>query len=139
MRSSNGELVCLDNRGHSVSNDLLFRRAQPYFFAFDLLWLNGHNLRSLRLVERKERLRALILESNNAALLYADHVDGYGIDFFRVICEKNLEGIVAKHRESSYDASARWIKIKNPAYTQSERRNELFESFHGTRTKLASA
>jgi len=43
------------------------------------------------------------------------------------ICEKNLEGIVAKHRDSCYDARAKWIKIKNPAYTQSERRHELFE------------
>jgi ATP-dependent DNA ligase len=44
-----------------------------------------------------------------------------------MICEKNLEGIVAKHRASPYSPSAKWIKIKNPAYPQSERRHELFE------------
>jgi ATP-dependent DNA ligase len=46
-----------------------------------------------------------------------------------MICDKDLEGIVAKHRASPYSASAKWIKIKNTAYTQSERRHELFEAF----------
>jgi bifunctional non-homologous end joining protein LigD len=43
-----GELVCLDNDGRSVFNEILFRRSQPYFYAFDLLWLNGHDLRKER-------------------------------------------------------------------------------------------
>ena len=46
------------------------------------------------------------MQSKNPALLFADHVDQYGVEFFRMICEKNLEGIVAKHRESRYDMSA---------------------------------
>jgi bifunctional non-homologous end joining protein LigD len=125
-----GEIICLDETGVSRFNALLFRRGQPYFYAFDLLWLNGHDLRSLRLLERKERLKKLILKADSGAVLYADHIDGYGVDFFRMTCEKNLEGTVAKHRASHYDASAKWIKIKNPAYTQKEGRHELFESFY---------
>ena len=96
----------------------MFRRGHPYFYAFDLMWLNGHDLRGLRLIERKERLKKLIVRADSPALLYADHVDGYGIDFFRIICEKNLEGIVAKPRASLYDSSAKWVKIKNAKYTQ---------------------
>jgi len=42
-----------------------------------------------------------------------------------MVCEKDLEGIVAKRRTSSYGASANWIKIKNPAYTQSKQRHEF--------------
>jgi ATP-dependent DNA ligase len=61
-----------------------------------------------------------MLRANNPALLYADLVDQSGVDFFRMICEKNLEGIVAKHRTSPYSKSAKWMEIKNPAYTQSE-------------------
>src|SRR5438105_4250821 len=38
-----GEIVCLDNQGRSVFDDLLFRRAEPFFYAFDLLWLNGED------------------------------------------------------------------------------------------------
>jgi len=79
------------------------------------------------LVERKDRLKKLILDVDNPALLFADHVDQYGIDFFQMISEKNLEGMVAKRRGSPYSRSAKWIKIKNPSYTHSEGRNELFE------------
>jgi ATP-dependent DNA ligase len=43
-------------------------------------------------------------------------------------CKGNLEGIVAKRKNSKYPASAKWIKIKNPAYTQSEGPHELFDS-----------
>jgi len=111
-----GELVCLDNDGRSVFNELLFRRSRPYFYAFDLLWLNGRDLRKEPLRRRKDLLKELIMESRNPLLLYADHVDQYGTDFFRMICERNLEGVVAKPRDSRYDSSAKWIKIKNPNY-----------------------
>ena len=118
------EIICLDGAGVSGFNELLFRRGQPYFYAFDLMWLNGYDL-AMRLLERKERLKKLILKAPSPSLLYADHLAGYGIDFFNMICEKDLEGVVAKHRASPYDSSAKWIKIKNPAYTQSEPRREL--------------
>jgi bifunctional non-homologous end joining protein LigD len=123
-----GEIVCLDGQGTSAFNQLLFRRGVQYFYSFDLVWLNGRDLRNLGLLERKERLRKLLIRANNPALLYADHIDRYGTDFFRMICEKNLEGIVAKHRASPYTTSAKWTKIKNPEYTQSKRRHELFEN-----------
>jgi len=68
-----GEIVCLDDNGTSIFNQLLFRHGVQYFYAFDLVWLNGRDLRSLPLLERKERLRKLIIKANNSALLYADH------------------------------------------------------------------
>src|SRR5262245_2171209 len=51
-----GEIVCLDRLGRSQFYDLMFRRGDPYFYAFDLLWLNGQDLRELPLIERKRRL-----------------------------------------------------------------------------------
>ena len=57
-----GEIVCLDPQGRSQFYDLMFRRGQPYFYAFDLLWLDGEDLRELPLLERKTRLKELILE-----------------------------------------------------------------------------
>lgn len=122
-----GEIVCLDGDGVSIFNQLLFRRGVQHFYAFDLMWLNGHDLRSLALVERKKWLKKLIARANNPALLYADHVERHGVDLFRMTCEKNLEGIVAKHRTSSYDETATWLKIKNAYYTQRKNRHELFE------------
>jgi bifunctional non-homologous end joining protein LigD len=126
-----GEIVCLDDEGVSQFNELMFKRGVPYFYAFDLVWLNDHDLRHLTLIQRKEKLQQLILGADNPALLYADHVEEYGCDFFKMICERNLEGIAAKHRESPYSKSAKWIKIKNPNYTQSEGRHELFDKARG--------
>jgi bifunctional non-homologous end joining protein LigD len=58
-----GELVCLDAEGRSVFNELLHRTGSPTFYAFDLLYLNGQDLRQLPLVQRKRRLRQLIASS----------------------------------------------------------------------------
>src|SRR5262245_43915321 len=55
-----GEIVVLDEYGRSQFNDLLFRRGVVQFYAFDLLSLNGEDLRTLPLIERKARLRKLI-------------------------------------------------------------------------------
>ena len=123
-----GELVRLDDDGGGIFNQLMFRRGVPCFYAFDLMWLNGYDLRAMRLLERKERLKKLIMRSNIPSLRYVDHVDGYGVDFFRIICERNLEGIVAKHRASPYSPSAKWIKIRNRSHTPDEHRHEPFEA-----------
>jgi len=131
-----GEIICINGDGVSMFNELMFRRGVLYFYAFDLVWLNGRDLRKLGLLERKERLKKLVMQANNPALLYADHIDQYGTDFFRMICDKDLEGIVAKHREHRYDSSAKWIKIKNPAYTQSKNRHELFERGGHAKTNI---
>jgi bifunctional non-homologous end joining protein LigD len=58
-----GEIVCLDRAGKSVFKELLFRKGRPRFYAFDLLWLNGEDLRSLSLVERKKHQRNLSKEA----------------------------------------------------------------------------
>jgi bifunctional non-homologous end joining protein LigD len=55
-----GEIAGIDDAGRSVFNDLLFRRRECLFFAFDLLHLNGEDLRGLPLIERKARLKRLL-------------------------------------------------------------------------------
>ena len=55
-----GEIVCLDEHGASRFNDLLNKKTQPVFYAFDLLWLNGEDLRQQPLIERKQRLSVLV-------------------------------------------------------------------------------
>ena len=53
-----GEIVCLDKRGHPQFKNLLFRRGNPpCFFAFDLLTSDGKDLRTERLLDRKQELR----------------------------------------------------------------------------------
>lgn len=85
-----GEIVCLDAQGKSQFRDLLFRRAEPVFYAFDILWdqhawsddeiehrrfANGEDLRFLPLSDRKLRLRAGVPRKAES-LFYCDHVDG---------------------------------------------------------------
>ena len=62
-------------------------------------------------------------------LLYLDHLEQRGCDLFRVVCERDLEGIVGKWRHGRYQTDGRrtsWVKIKNPDYTQMRDRYELF-------------
>jgi bifunctional non-homologous end joining protein LigD len=112
-----GVLVCLDSEGKSRFNLLLRRRAEPAFYAFDLLWLNGNDLRQLPLIERKIRLRKLIEKSDCERITYTQHIEMCGCVLYRAICKKDLEGIVAKRRDSVYSVSGHWLKVLNPNYT----------------------
>jgi bifunctional non-homologous end joining protein LigD len=87
-----GELVCLDASGRSIFNQILYRRSEPVFYAFDLLWLNGKDLRQLPLWKRKQRLERLIRAARIPALLYAHHIEEHGVRLFAAICAQNLEG-----------------------------------------------
>jgi len=69
-----GELVCLDGDGRSQFMELMRRQKDVCYYAFDLVWLNGADLRELPLVERKARLRKLV--RGTPGILYADHLRG---------------------------------------------------------------
>src|SRR6516164_3422262 len=126
-----GEIVCLDKNGVSRFYQLLGHKGTPVFYAFDLLWLNGEDLRTKPLLERKKTLRALIHSSKCTRILYAQHIERFGRRFFKEICGRDLEGIVAKRKLSIYkNDGISWIKIKNRSYSQAEGRHELL-----TRTK----
>jgi ATP-dependent DNA ligase len=62
-----------------------------------------------------------------SSLLYVDHIEARGEDLFRLACQEDLEGIVAKRKDGAYGPRADWIKIKNSAYSQIVGRHELFE------------
>ena len=121
-----GELVCLDDEGKSRFNQLLRRRAEPAFYAFDLLWLNGKDLRQLPLIERKKRLRQLIGKSDCERIIYVQHIEVCGCVLYRAICKKDLEGIICKKKNGMYSVSGQWLKVLNPNYTQHEDRHGVF-------------
>ena len=62
-----GELCCLGQDGRSLFNALRFRRCEPYFYAFDLVWVNGRDMRQWPLLLRKEKLRSIIARQVHAA------------------------------------------------------------------------
>jgi bifunctional non-homologous end joining protein LigD len=122
-----GEIVCLDEHGHCQFRDLLFRRGEPCFIAFDLLRASGRDLRRERLLDRKHELRRII-GNGLPPIIFADHIYKSGIALFEKACELDLEGIVAKHQHAPYDPEkSTWFKIRNPNYSQMVGREELFE------------
>src|SRR5215471_4579222 len=72
-----GEIACVDDAGRPIFRDLLFRRRQCVFIAFDLLYINGKDLRTLPLIERKAMLKKL-LRRKRSRMLYLDHVENDG-------------------------------------------------------------
>ena len=120
-----GEIVCLDDHGRTRFYDLMFRRGEPRYAAFDILWHNCKDLRSLPLSKRKQTLRKLIPAEHSHAL-YVDHIEENGVDLFDMICGLDMEGVVAKLKTSPY-AHDSWQKIKNPNYTQLQDRHEVFD------------
>jgi bifunctional non-homologous end joining protein LigD len=124
-----GEICCLEPDGRTHFNKLLFRRAWPHFYTFDVLAVDGEDLRGLPLLERKRRL-VRILPRIECRLRYLDHLAARGNDLYRDACRRDLEGIVAKWVNGTYQTDGRvtsWLKIKNPAYSQIVDRHELFE------------
>ena len=96
------------------------RRRAPAYVAFDIL-----DLRSLPLGERRRRLQG-ILPNGSAIISEALSVAGRGRELFELMREHDLEGIVAKRLDDPYDPRVRWLKIKNPDYSQKEGRGDLF-------------
>ena len=122
-----GEIVCLNDEGKPEFRDLLFRRGEARFVAFDLLWCDGQDLRYAHLTERKHKLRS-ILPADSDRIMYCDHVERDGESLFRLACENDLEGVVAKRKFDPYlPDKASWLKIRNPDYSQWESRVDLFE------------
>jgi len=117
-----GELVALDERG--VSD---FQRLQNslsdgdggglVYYAFDLLHLNGSDLRSSPLTERKRALAGVFASAPKelaATLRVSEHVVGQGPEFFRKACQLGVEGIVSKRASAPYRSGRGrdWLKVK---------------------------
>ncbi len=112
-----GELVCADEDGiadfarlHSRCHD-----GEAFLYAFDLLELDGEDLRPLPLADRKARL-AKLLSRSGSGLRLVEHDEGDGKRLFAAACRMGLEGIVSKRLDSPYRSGRckSWIKVKNP-------------------------
>src|SRR5207245_704552 len=100
-------------RGRPQFKNLMFRRGNPpCFFAFDLLTY-GKDLRTERLLDRKQELRRLLARAC-APLKCTEYIDGCGMALFQRVCELDLEGIVAKQKVGPYVTErehSTWFKI----------------------------
>jgi len=113
-----GEAVVVDEQGISSFQSLQEalsegRGDEIIYFAFDLLYLNGSDLRDVPLVRRKEAL-ASIVAGQSERIRYSDHIEGDGKEFFQRSCKMGLEGILSKPPDGVYESgrSRRWLKVK---------------------------
>ena len=113
-----GEAVACDNKGMPSFDRIRYRRhdASVFLYAFDLIELNGDDLRREPLDTRKATL-ASVLRRAAPGLRLNEHIEADGPNVFAHACKMGLEGIVSKRKDSPYRSgrSPDWLKSKNPA------------------------
>lgn len=115
-----GEIVVMGEHGPDFY--ALMQARQPQYAAFDLLWLNGRDLRPLSYAKRKTALRKLL--ERIPAITYVEPHTSPAL--FQAAAEMDLEGIVAKRASDPYDEQTEWVKVKHSGYSQAEGRGDLF-------------
>ncbi|WP_166251374.1 DNA ligase D [Marinobacter salicampi] len=120
-----GELVAFDADGSSSFRKLQDRLSTKkgarktddlVYQVFDLLYLDGYDLRSTPLLERKRALKQLLEAGPDLSSMvrYSDHIEGGGKAFFNQVCELGLEGMISKRSDAAYRAGRNrgWLKTK---------------------------
>jgi bifunctional non-homologous end joining protein LigD len=120
-----GEVVALDDEGRMDFRALQHGRGWLHYVVFDVLWLNGKDMRPQQLSRRKRRLEGLI-PGSTPTLSRVLAVEERGRELFDAAQRLDLEGIVAKRKRDPYSRQTVWYKVKNPAYTQADGRGDLF-------------
>ncbi|UBZ08680.1 DNA ligase D [Salegentibacter mishustinae] len=112
-----GEIVVLNKDGISQ-----FQALQNYdentpgslrFYVFDMLFLNGHSMLDLPLLERKSLIPEVIEDLD--MVQYCDHIEGMGTAFYKKAIDSGMEGVIAKKADATYSPGYRtekWLKIK---------------------------
>lgn len=128
-----GEIVVVDEKGIPQ-----FQQLQNYdeqnsgtlrYYVFDMLYLNGHNMLALGLMDRKSLLPEVL--ENLEHTFFCDHIEGMGSALYKRALESGMEGVMAKQKNSPYIPGFRteqWLKIKEEqsqeaiicGYTESE-------------------
>ncbi|WP_343700640.1 non-homologous end-joining DNA ligase [Chitinophaga sp.] len=114
-----GEIVVLGKNERSdfqsLQNYKTTKRGNLVYEVFDLLHLNGHDLKELTLLERKTLVKEIISQLNSPVVQYSDHVATKGLQLFKKAAKAGWEGIIAKNGSSTYtegNRSLNWLKIK---------------------------
>jgi bifunctional non-homologous end joining protein LigD len=112
-----GEITVLNEEGLPDFSGIQLwdkhRKGKLVFYVFDLLWVEGWNIMDEPLAVRRELLKQIV--PDDGVIRFSDHIDDIGVDFFNLTKQNNLEGIVAKKKDSVYIPGTRsktWLKIK---------------------------
>jgi len=113
-----GEAVACDDDGVASFNLIRYRRHDDstFLYAFDLIELNGDDLRHDPLEVRKAALASIVARAS-PGIRFNEHIEGDGPTVFAHACKLGLEGVVSKRKDSAYRSgrSPDWLKMKNPA------------------------
>jgi bifunctional non-homologous end joining protein LigD len=111
-----GEAVACDDNGVASFDLVRHHRANDsvFLYAFDLIELNGDDLRRDPLEVRKATLASILVKAR-PGIRFNEHIEGDGPTVFAHACKKGLEGIVSKRKDSAYRSgrSPDWLKMKN--------------------------
>ena len=117
-----GEAVVLNKQGRSDFGALQrslggrggkLASRDSIFYAFDLLYLDGHDLQKMELSSRRHMLKELI-GGSGGAIRFSEQIDGDAVSIFNAACEHGLEGVIFKDPDSPYRSgrTGDWIKVK---------------------------
>jgi bifunctional non-homologous end joining protein LigD len=116
---ADGEVVVIDSHGvpdfAALHSDLAAGRTDRLlYYTFDLLYLDGFDLRASPLLERKRVLAQLLASADVGRILFSEHLDGKGPAIFKRACEMRLEGVISKRTDAPYRSGRgeSWIKTK---------------------------
>jgi bifunctional non-homologous end joining protein LigD len=114
-----GEVVAVDEKGRVnfglLQSDLGSGRTDRLvYYAFDILYLNGYDLRKVTQIERKKLLLSLFKTTERFRVLYSEHFEIEGERLYTQVCNLGMEGIVSKLRDASYQSGRNdcWLKTK---------------------------
>ena len=114
-----GEITAIDEDGLPCFDELkkTRRTCAILYYAFDILALNGEDLRGLPLLERKSALKRILRNTKHNRIRFTDYIIGDGLALFAELEQRNLEGMVAKKIDSQYAGGRTrdWLKIKTAA------------------------
>jgi bifunctional non-homologous end joining protein LigD len=112
-----GEAICTDENGLAVFDHIRHKRhgAEAVLLAFDLIELDGEDLRRTPIEQRKRKLAKLV-RGPRAGIVVNEVFEGDGDILFAHACKLGCEGIVSKRLGSLYKSgrSPHWLKVKNP-------------------------
>lgn len=112
-----GEICVVNDKGIAHFGSLQNWRSEAdgelVYYVFDILWLDGHDLTGLPLIQRRELLRPLVPASG--IIRYSEAFESSATEFLSVAAEMGMEGVMAKKADSVYIPGERtrdWLKLK---------------------------